>query len=198
MTKVIRGRLLDLTLGLNNRQQITVEVRGDYRDLYQSLIDKEIDITISEHVDKRSKNANAYFHVLLNKLTSAMSSFGINESDEALKRKLVVEYGVVAKDEHGNSRGFKLPARDNPTMYWKYVRCFDTRDENGTLFNCYICYKRTRDMNVREMCRLIDGLILEIKDFNQILRDDGKPEIVTDTPEQLAKFREEWLANERH
>ena len=92
----MRGRLVDLTIGLNRKQRITVEVDRDYREDYERLKDAELDIEIKKHREKRSKSANAYFHVLVNKIAAERGG-----SDEATKAALVVEYGALAKDADG-------------------------------------------------------------------------------------------------
>ena len=45
----MRGRLVDLTIGLNRKQRITVEVDRDYREDYERLKDAELDIEIKKH-----------------------------------------------------------------------------------------------------------------------------------------------------
>lgn len=84
----MRGRLVDLTIGLNRKQRITVEVDRDYREDYERLKDAELDIEIKKHREKRSKSANAYFHVLVNKIAAERGG-----SDEATKASLVVSTG---------------------------------------------------------------------------------------------------------
>ena len=84
----MRGRLVDLTIGLNRKQRITVEVDQDFCEDYNRLKDVELDIEIKKHREKRSKSANAYFHVLVNKIASERGG-----SDEATKAALVVEIG---------------------------------------------------------------------------------------------------------
>ena len=101
----MRGRLVDLAIGLNRKHRITVEVDRDYREDYERLKDAELDIEIKKHREKRSKSANAYFHVLVNKIAAERGG-----SDEATKASLVVEYGALAKDADGLTVGFKLPA----------------------------------------------------------------------------------------
>ena len=47
----MRGRLVDLTIGLNRKQRITVEVDRDYREDYERLKDAELDIDYSRNRD---------------------------------------------------------------------------------------------------------------------------------------------------
>ena len=156
----MRGRLVDLTIGLNRKQRITVEVDRDYREDYERLKDAELDIEIKKHREKRSKSANAYFHVLVNKIAAERGG-----SDEATKASLVVEYGALAKDADGLTVGFKLPASVDVSTIYPYVKCFDTRVENGKMFKCYLVYKQTHLMDSKEMARLIDGAIEVAKEL---------------------------------
>lgn len=173
----MRGRLIDLSIGLNRRQRITVEVDRDFRKDFERLKDADLDIEVKKHREKRSKSANAYFHVLVNKIAAARGG-----GDEAAKTSLVLEYGALAKDENGLTVGFKLPATVDVSTIYPYVKCFDTREENGRLFKCYLVYKQTHLMDSREMARLIDGAIEVAKELG----------IETDTPEQLARYKEFW------
>lgn len=173
----MRGRLIDLSFGRNRKQRLTVELDGDFREFFDQLYGKELDIEIKKHREKRSLSANAYFHVLVNRIAAETG-----ESDLAVKRRLVVEYGSIAKNQDGTTMGFMIPAKTDVTELYKYVRCFDTREVNGTLFNCYLVYKHTSTMDSKEMARLIDGAISEAKEMG----------IETDTPERLARYKECW------
>lgn len=177
MSGPMRGRLVDLSLGLNRKYRVTVEVDRDFREDFDRLREAELDIEIKKHREKRSKSANAYFHVLVNKIAAVQGG-----SDDAIKKALVVEYGALEKDDDGLTVGFKLPATVDVDKIYPYVRCFDTREENGKLFRCYLVYKQTHLMDSKEMARLIDGAI-------EMARELG---IETDTPEQLARYKEEW------
>lgn len=177
MSGPMRGRLVDLAFGLNRRQRITVEVTRDFREDFDRLREADLDIEIKKHREKRSKSANAYFHVLVNKIAAERGG-----SEDAVKESLVVQYGALAKDDDGLTVGFKLPASVDVGTIYPYVKCFDTREEGGKLFKCYLVYKQTRFMDSKEMARLIDGAIEVAKELG----------IETDTPEQLARYKEEW------
>lgn len=173
----MRGRLIDISIRLNHKYCITLEVDRDFREDFDKLKDQELDVEIKKHRNKRSKSANAYFHVLVNKIAAVRGG-----SDETVKTSLVLEYGALAKDENGLTVGFKLPATVDVSTIYPYVKCFDTREENGRLFKCYLVYKQTHLMDSKEMARLIDGAIEVAKELG----------IETDTPEQLARYKEFW------
>lgn len=177
MTGPMRGRLVDIVVGFNRKQRVTIELDRDFREEFDRLHGQELDVEIKKHREKRSKDANAYFHVLVNKIAAERGG-----KDDDVKRQLVVEYGALDRDEDGTVIGFKLPASVNVDKIYPYVRCFDTREENGKLFKCYLVYKHTSDMDSKEMARLIDGAIETAQELG----------IVTDTPEQLARYKEDW------
>ena len=171
----MRGRLKDLTFGEHDEQHITVTVTDDFRQEFNQLKDQEVSIEIKKWRKPRSKSANAYFHVLVNKIASKLG-----EAESSVKIRLVLEYGALAKDEDGLNVGFKLPTTVDVSTIYPYVKKFDVRQENGKLFNCYLVYKRTRFMDTAEMSRLVDGAIDTARELG----------IETDTPEQLARYKE--------
>ena len=54
MSGPMRGRLVDLSLGLNRKYRITVEVDRDFREDFDRLKDAELDVEIKKHREKRS------------------------------------------------------------------------------------------------------------------------------------------------
>ena len=138
---------------------------------------KQYDIEIKERRQRRSLDANAYFHVLVREIADAT-----NLGFEEVKTNLVVEYGAIARDKNGASIGFKLPASADVSEIYRYVKWFDERVENGVHFNCYIVFKQTHLMDTSEMARLIDGTVREAKQLD----------IETMTPAELERLKEEW------
>lgn len=120
--------------------------------------------------------------VLVNKIAAERGG-----SEDAVKESLVVQYGALAKDDDGLTVGFKLPASVDVGTIYPYVKCFDTREEGGKLFKCYLVYKQTRFMDSKEMARLIDGAIEVAKELG----------IETDTPEQLPGTKKNGAEHER-
>lgn len=172
------GRIVDLSFGINRKQRLTLEIDGDARELYDQLHEVEkLDIEIKKHRKKRSLSANAYFHVLVNKIARAMG-----DSDEETKRALVTNYGVYARDDDGLIIGFKLPESVDVSKIYPYTRLYKTVTEGKRKFNCWLVYKSTHEMDTSEMAKLIDGAIEVAKELG----------IETDTPAQLARYKETW------
>mgnify|MGYP005756067497 CR=1 FL=1 len=173
----MRGKLKDLTFGAHGEQHITITVTRDFRGDFDAMKDVDVNVEIKKWREPRSKDANAYFHVLVNKIAEARSL-----GDDEVKRSLVVEYGAIAKDEDGNTLGAMLPVSANVDEFYPYTRCYKTMTMEGKEYSCYLFYKRTHTLDTKEMARLIDGAIFEAKALG----------IDTDTPEQLARYKEDW------
>lgn len=173
----MKGRLRDLTFGRNGEQIVTLEVRRDFREGFDELKDFDVNVEIRKWREPRSRDANAYFHVLVNKIADATG-----QSDGEVKRALVLEYGALARDETGSAVGAMLPAKVNVNLYYPYAKWYKSANLDGKEYDCYLFYKHTHELDSKEMARLIDGAIQNARELN----------IDTDTPEQIARLKEEW------
>lgn len=169
----MKGRLRDLTFGAHGEQHITVTVAADFRQSFDELKGHEISVEIKRYREPRSKDANAYFHVLVNKIAEAQ-----NLGNDEVKRQLVFEYGTLATDETGGVLGAMLPTSANAEDFYPYAKWYKSLNVNGREYDCYLFYKRTHTLDSKEMARLIDGAIYVAKDLG----------IETMTPEQLARL----------
>lgn len=114
---------------------------------------------VKEYKEKRSNDANAYFHVLVNKLARY-----INISDKEMKIRMNLQYGTIAKDENGNSVGVKIPKGTDITQFYDYAKWFGECEENGIKFDKYLFYKQTHTLNTKEMSQLINGVVEECRE----------------------------------
>ena len=80
----MKGRLIDISIGFNRKQRITLELDCDFREAYENLKGSDIDVSIKKFRRKRSLDANAYFHVLINAIAMAR---GVG--DDEIKRQMV-------------------------------------------------------------------------------------------------------------
>jgi len=185
----MKGTIVDMVTTMNGRYRITLELKNDRQTKnfvekhYDYLKDKDVKVTIEKWRNLRSANASAYFHILLGKLAAER-----DDNEDEVKRQLILRYGALAKDAEGKTVGFKLPASVDASTVYPYVKCFDSREEGGVEFNCYLVYKQTSLMDTKEMYRLIEGIIGECKELG----------IETDTPDQLAKHKSYWERTENN
>lgn len=141
---------------------LTLEVNEDARTLErmcEALKGAEkLTIKIGKHTKKRSLDANAYFHVLVNAIARKVGA-----GDDEIKRKLVRDYGTLARHDNGDLIGAMLPAEVDIEKIYPYTRNYKTEYRGGKEFSCYLFYKRTRELDSAEMARLIEGTIWEAK-----------------------------------
>lgn len=130
-----------------------------------------IDVEVKKHRERRSLDANAYFHVLVDKMSKSLRI-----TSEEVKQRLVCDYG---------SEGVyvRLPSEaDIESFGVKYYRLIG--ESKGTAKPCkdYLVYKPTHEMNRAEMARLIDGTVEESKALD----------IETRTPNEIAEMMSLW------
>lgn len=170
-----------LQFGMDGSGYLTLKVdaesKGAARTVVNELSGHKLTATIDRWREKRSLSANAYFHVLCDKIAKAQR-LGADE----VKRALVCDYGAQATDEDGGLAGVMIPAKQEISSFYPYAKWFDTREIGGTTFDCYILYKQTHTLDTAEMSRLIDGAIQEAKQLG----------IETLTPAQYARMMEDW------
>lgn len=167
----MKGRIIDFSMSFGGKQRVTLELDTDFREGYEALKDAVLEIVIKKWRAKRSKDANAYFHLLVNEIAAARGL-----SDDQVKIDLVTQYGTYARDDDGMIVGFKLPASVDVSTIYPYTRMYKEVEEGGKLFKCYLVYKQTRLMDTKEFSHLIDGAIQVAQELN----------IDTDTPDRAA------------
>lgn len=135
----------------------------------------DLSVDIRKYSNKRSLDANAYFHLLVNKLAEVLK-LGVGE----VKTQLVLDYGTPEVDEYGKLVCLKLPSGQEKQIKEQcpYIKCFgEERTAKGVLKH-WLLYKRTSDLDAHEMARLIDGAVGECKQVG----------IETATPNEVAEM----------
>ena len=169
---------LRLTHEYGKGWQFVVHVSEEAVGLAKMLCDKFkgdfVDIQVEKWSDKRSLQANAYFHVLVNKIAEATKS-----SMDDVKKLLVSQYGTLARGSDGKYMAVKVPKNTEIEKVYPYVRHIGT-DDNG--LDMYLFFKHTSDLNKEEMNRLISGTMDEAKALN----------IETLTPQEIERMVGKW------
>lgn len=132
-----------------------VEDTGLAKIVCDKFRDGYVDVQVEKWSEKRSLQANAYFHVLCNLIAKETKS-----SIDDVKKMLVSQYGTLARGEDGKYLGAVFPPNTKPEAFYPYVKWYG-KAENG--FDQYLFYKQTHLMNKEEMGRLIDGAVEEAK-----------------------------------
>ena len=93
---------------------------------------------LTEYKEKRSLSANAYFHVLCDKISKAECN-----SMAYTKNELIAQYGQVQYLANGEQMVYQTPA---PTEYMMeletiHTKCYEITAENGVVLYKYRVYR---------------------------------------------------------
>ena len=172
----MKGTLIDISRGMNNRQRVTVELLGDFREEYDRLKDEAVTVEIKKYRKRRSLDSNAYAWILIDKIAEAL-----NQDKTAVYREAIRNIGGVSELYCANSEEaanrLMLSWRNNglgwqaETMPSKLPGCVNV-----------ILYYGSSTYDTRQMSSLIDHLISEAKELG----------IETATPAELERYKDEW------
>lgn len=170
-----KGKLLDLSIGLDGKQRITISVDSDMREAFDDLQGDYISLEVKKWRKGRSLDANAYAWVLIDKLACAL---GLTKRE--VYRAAIREIGGVSETVCVPDRAVDRLCEgwEKKGWGWQAERC------KSKLVGCtnVILYFGSSTYDSRQMSALIDQLITECKAFG----------IETLPPEQLAGMVDRW------
>ena len=140
------------------------------------LSDKDLKITVKKSTSPRSLNANAYFHVLCDKLR-----LKLGVSMAAMKNELITSYGQIDYLDEGQAIIYKTNApperiRELEEAHMRFLK----KGDDGAYW--YRVYRGSHTYDTKEMSQLLDGTIAEAKEQG----------IETRTPEEIARSLALW------
>lgn len=159
---IFTGKLSDVSFDVISRKiKITfIAEDKDIENQIDEIKDKDrLQIEAKQYRAKRSLDANAYFHVLVNKLARKLGT-----SDDEMKIHLNLKYGTIATNDDGTKFGIKVPFGSHIEQFYKYCKKFGECVENGITFEKYLLYKETHTLDTKEMAQLIDGVVSDCKE----------------------------------
>lgn len=173
------GTLDDLLERPTDRQQvISISINEDAREAFRSLFGQKVRIKIEKYREKRSLDANAYFHVLVGKIADV-----IGISKNRCKNMLICRYGQmeILDDApvviHSNVPIEKMA--EQQLLHCDPVDCYTDGDAEMVI---YQVYRGSHTYDTKEMSILIDGTVQEAKDLD----------IETMPPDELERMMEAY------
>lgn len=172
----LQGKLADVSIDFETRKpKLTFLINNNITSLEEIENVELLDIEAKKHRNKRSLDANAYCWVLLGKLAEKMDM----KSEEIYKME-IKDIGVYEV----------LPIKNEAVE--KFIEAWQ---KNGIGWPCEVigksklygytnvrAYYGSSTYDSKQMARLIDSIVEDCK-------MQGIP---TDTPEQIARYKEEW------
>lgn len=172
----IRGRWIQPPYFLLKERKYVLTIEVDkLPTIYEKTKDKDISVEISTWSEKRSLNANAYFHVLVNKIAASLHA-----SSTEIHNWLISDYGCPDSDLGQISLEERIDWRrlDNIHLRPTAEYIFD----EDLAFRKYYVMRGSHTYNTVEMARLIDGAVQEAKELG----------IETMTPDELERLKSAW------
>ena len=166
----MKGRFVgEMVRGINGKWRVTVELDEDFRERYDALHGGDIDADFKKWRDKRSRDANAYMWVLLDKLADVL---GREKND------LYIEY----VRRYGTFKDFTLTPDEAGTFChvwhelgtgWPTEQVDYAPDGDHVVIRAYY---GSSTYSTKRMSRLIEAIVRDCKEL----------EIETMTPDELS------------
>lgn len=148
------GRLNGLTFNADGSQNITVTVSADFRNAYDALKDKPVDVEIVKASKKRSLSANDFCWALCSDIGKAMTP---PEAKEEIYRKAIRAVGCYTPYPVKNEDVETVKRRwDSHGTGW-FIDVVDDSKLQG--YKKIHMYYGTSTYTVDEMKRILDWLI---------------------------------------
>ena len=157
---------------------------GNAQEIIAFLFDadkKQIwDIVPHKEKAKRSLNANAYFHVLVQKLAQAQNP---PISLAKCKNMMIADYGQPEYiDDQQAIIKSNVPQEKMQEIEYLHTSLVKVAEEQGTTVYFYRIYRGSHTYNTEEMQKLIAGVVQECENVG----------IQTATPNELKHMMELW------
>ena len=137
-------------------------LEGNYREFYDvANKEKEYDISIKRHYNRRSLDANAYYHVLIRKIAKALDT-----SEAEVKNATLGRYGQLEIDSEGRPIELSIPdnvaVEKSPTLH--LLPTTEIEYKHGKVYRWYRLLRGSKSLNRSEMYHLIQGTISDARD----------------------------------
>jgi hypothetical protein len=148
----MKARIVDFALSFSKKQRLTLELDADFRNQFDKLHDKDIEVTIKQYSDSRTLRANAYLWVLITEIANVL-----RESKEDIYLDMLKQYGqggAVSVDERFEA---------NFRRTYKYNEYLGSSLLKDKLFKHYRFWVGSSEYNREEFSILLDGVVNEAK-----------------------------------
>ena len=172
----LTGRFVGLTRDFETGKPCMIfRVNEDLHGV-EHISGKDLKIKVTKVTNPRSLDANAYFHVLCDKLRQKL---GLSMAH--MKNILITSYGQIEYISEGQALIYKTNA---PTEYIQELEeahmKFMKVGDDGAYW--YKVYRGSHTYDSREMHVLLEGTIAEAKEQG----------IETKTPDEVKRMEEQW------
>ena len=134
---------------VGNREKLVVWLMGQPEEKIFECVEKR---------NKRSLSANAYMHVLCQKIAEMT-----NQSLTEVKNQMIAEYGQLDTDLGTLILRDEIDWKRLPSIHLHPTTATRTLDD-GRLYRVYYIMRGSHTYDTKEMSKLIDGVVSEAKE----------------------------------
>ena len=172
----LTGRLCEVSRDYITKKPMVKFLVNENLDGIESLDGKDLKIKVTKATNPRSLDANAYFHVLCDKLRQKL---GLSMAH--MKNILITSYGQIEYISEGQALIYKTNApveyiQELEEAHMKFMKVGD----DGAYW--YKVYRGSHTYDSHEMHILLEGTIREAQDQG----------IETKTPDEIKRLEELW------
>lgn len=166
----LTGKLIDTSIDFATRKpKLTFLINNNINSLDELENVDLLDIEAKKHREKRGLNANNYAWEIITQIGNVLG-----KSKEEVYLEMLKKYG--------QSQMISVYDYIDVSKFLKYYEEAGESLLNGKLFKHYKVYTGTSEYDTKEMSIFIDGVVEDAKELG----------ISTDTPEQIARYKEAW------
>ena len=158
-----------LSISLDGAVEVTFTAPRAKLEALTNLSDKDFDITVKQHREKRSLDANAYAWVLITAI-----------ADELRASKDEIYFDMLKK--YGQGELISVKTGIDISGFVKYSEIAGYGKGNGVEFTHYRVVKGSSEDDTKGMAIFSDGIVSEAQGLG----------IETRTPEELAEMKSVW------
>ena len=171
----LTGRICEVSRDFITKKPMLKFVINEEPNGIEELSDKDLKIKVSKATNPRSLDANAYFHVLCDKLRMKL---GISMAH--MKNILITSYGQIEYiDDQALIYKTNAPTEYIQELEEAHMKFLKVGDDGAYW---YKVYRGSHTYDSKEMSLLLEGTIQEAKEQG----------IETKTPEEIRKMEMQW------
>ena len=180
------GKLKELTMNRDGTYNLTVTVSSDFREMFDELFDKLVEVTIRKYAKHRSLAANRYAWTLIDQITERLQQ---KEPRAGWKPEIVYRNAIREIGGVSTIIGLRKDAIETFKRNWekdsigRQVEVLDGSGKEGWA-NVRI-YFGSSEFNTEQMSRLIDSLIQDAESLG----------IPTITPAEMQRMIGQYSKN---
>lgn len=177
-----KGTLVDYSRDLDGYLWLMFKT-GAKPSVIDELSGHDLRISVEKWRDERSKDANAYFHVLCDRIADERTIIGDTCSKTKAKNEMITSYGQPVKAKSGAFETWKTNVPPEEMIEREFIHAKLVKVEEGGIY-WYRIYRGSSTYDTKEMAILINGTISEAVE----LGIDPKPK------DEIERFLERWKA----